>query len=847
MAENPNSKRVLDLCDKAFALPEDERGPFLAQACAGDERLRASVDSVLIAVNQAGSFLKADDDSRVEPADLIGRRIGNYEIKGTLGEGGMGSVYLAERHEPGFDQRVAIKFVHGHMLARELIERFNAERQLLAALNHPYIAALIDSGTTEQGIPYIVMEYIDGIPIDRYCDEHELKIRDRIRLIQKVAMAVQAAHQNLIVHRDLKPSNVLVTSDGIPKLLDFGVAKLLEPEDSDAHGNTTVFGRQAMTPDYASPEQILENKVTTASDVYSLAVLTYQLLVGERPYHIQTTSHRDMLKSVEGLSVPKPSTRLDTVVSKDVRRQIAKQRATTVEKLQRTLRGDIDNILLMALRQEPERRYPTIAQFSDDLGRYLEGQPVVAHADTLGYRASKFLQRNWLPVGAAALVMLSLAGGVIAYATQAREASKQRDIAEAQARNAEKTVDYLKDVLFAGDPFKTDENEQTVADILSYAEKNLDAQYGNEPALKAALLAALGEIHAARADYGRSQSLSAQAVALYETELGTTSNAAANAYRINALALYYQDDYKKADEIFRKAIQIYQQVPDTDWGGLARAYDQMAMVQGNLTDEKTALEYYNLALKTYRDHQLKDSDQLITILANIGVALLQEGSYAEADPYFVEAIDVARQSNASEAYMAVLLSNRAGVMKNLGRTDEATANYEEAVGMLERALGAEHPETITALTSLANHYRQAGDTEMAAASIRKAVAAAEAGLPEVDFIASYVQNIGGAILCLGDDVSLGTKLAEKSLAARRQLLPPGHWAISSGEGVLGMCHAAAGDFATAEPILLKAYADLRAARGDNHEITLTNRERLYELYLAWGKLEEAARYAPGAE
>ncbi len=289
MADNNNSKRVLDLCDQAFALPQEERGPFLEKVCAGDERLRASVDSVLIAVNQAGNFLQSDGENLVVAADLSGRRFGNYEIKERLGEGGMGSVYLAERHEPGFAQRVAIKFVHGHMLAKELIERFNAERQLLAAMNHPYIAALIDSGTTEQGVPYIVMEYIDGVPIDTYCDNHELGIRDRIMLIQKVAMAVQAAHQNLIVHRDLKPSNVLITSDGIPKLLDFGVAKLIQPDDEKTHGNTTIFGHQAMTPDYASPEQILENKVTTASDVYSLAVLTYQLLVGERPYHIQTT------------------------------------------------------------------------------------------------------------------------------------------------------------------------------------------------------------------------------------------------------------------------------------------------------------------------------------------------------------------------------------------------------------------------------------------------------------------------------------------------------------------------------------------------------------------------------
>ena len=573
MAEDLNSKRVLELCDQAFALPEEERGPFLEGACAGDERLRASVDSVLIAVDQAGNFLKADDDARVEPTELIGRRIGNYEITKNLGEGGMGSVYLAERREGDYEQRVAIKFVHGHLLAKELIERFNAERQMLAGLNHPYIAALIDSGATEQGVPYIVMEYVDGIPIDEYCNQNELDIEQRIRLIQKVALAVQAAHQNLVVHRDLKPSNVLITPDGIPKLLDFGIAKLIEPQEIGEHGNTTIFGRQAMTPDYASPEQILENKVTTASDVYTLGVLTYQLLVGERPYHVQTTSHRDMIKSVEGLTVPKPSTRLDTIASAELRQQIARQRATTVERLHKTLQGDIDNILLMALRQEPERRYQSIAQFSDDLGRFLKQLPVAAHADSFGYRASKFLRRNWLPVSAAAVVMLSLAGGVIAYAIQAEEAERQRDIAQVEARNAGNTVAFLKDVLFAGDPFKSDDKEQTVADVLQYAEDNVAAQYADEPATRGLILAALGEIHVARGDYQRAQTLSAEAVALYEAVLGANSNAAANAYRVNALSLYYQGKYEESDAIFDIAINIFERLANPDWTSVARSYD----------------------------------------------------------------------------------------------------------------------------------------------------------------------------------------------------------------------------------------------------------------------------------
>ncbi len=834
---------MLDLCDRALAVSDAERDVFLARACEGDSRLRASVDSVLIAIGKAGSFLNTNENDRIGESDLVGRRVGSFELVESLGEGGMGSVYLAERREEGYEQRVAIKFIHGHMLAKELVERFNAERQILAALNHPYIAALIDSGTTDEGVPFIVMEFIDGIPIDEYCDKHKFGIEARIRLIQKVAMAVQAAHQNLIVHRDLKPSNVLVTPDGIPKLLDFGIAKLIQPLESDERGNTTIFGHQAMTPDYASPEQILENKVTTASDVYTLGVLTYQLLVGERPYRIQTSSHRDMVKSVEGLTVPKPSTRLDSISSADTRQSIARQRATSIEKLRRILQGDIDNILLMALRQEPDRRYGSVAQFSDDLNCYLRGLPVSAHADTFGYRTRKFLKRNWLPMGAASLVAVSLAGGIVATTIQAGEAARQQGIAETQAGNAQRTLSFLKDVLFVGDPFRSGESEQSVEDILKYAEENLDQEYSGDLASKALILTALSEIYAARADYERSQALSASAVALYEGDLGVETNDAANAYRVNALSYYFQDDYATAGSQFEIALGIYDRIADPDWSGLTRAYDQMAMAQSYLVGESVAIEYYNRALTTYRDHDLDDSEQLISILGNLGVEHLQIGDYRLADSILVEAIETARKSQASNPRIAWLLSNHAGVLKNLDRHNEATAHYVEAADVLTSSVGLNHPETITTLTSLANHYRQLGEMALAAQTIRTAVDAAQAGLPEIDFITSYVHNVAGAILCLGDDIELGTELANKSLAARRQLLPEGHWAVHSGEGIVGSCLTAAGNYETAEDVLVQAYSALQIALGEDHEVTIATRERLHQLYIAWNKPADAERYS----
>ena len=430
MTDDSATKSVLSLCDRALALSGAEREAFLDEACADNPQLRSAAEAVLKAVTRAGDFLDPSVDLSDDDVDIVGSTIGHYLILEKLGEGGMGAVFLAERQEEEFTQRVALKMVRGKFLANELIERFNAERKILAGLNHPYIAALIDGGTTSSGVPYLVMEFVDGQPIDEYCDSQRLSLRERILLIQKVATAVQAAHQNLVVHRDLKPSNVLITADGIPKLLDFGIAKLIQTDEIAHHGQTTLFGRQAMTPNYASPEQILDNSVTTASDVYTLGVLAYQLLTGERPYHLETSSHRELLQKVESLTVPRASTRLDTVSSADHLSRIAADRATTLSRLRKALAGDLDNILMKALEREPDRRYVSVAAFSADLGRYLAGLPVEARVDSLAYRVRRFVARHRVGVAISAVSGTVITGALVATAFAYLQAQAARNEAD---------------------------------------------------------------------------------------------------------------------------------------------------------------------------------------------------------------------------------------------------------------------------------------------------------------------------------------------------------------------------------------------------------------------------------
>jgi len=440
-AEHQNWARVKEVFSAAAARSGADRAAFLNEACAGDPRLRAEVDSLLSSHDSAGGFLATSaSDAAVwpeptAPDPMEGRLIGSYQVLSGIGHGGMGAVYVGLRADDAYHKRVAIKVVKPGMNTEEILLRFRQERRTLARLDHPNIARLIDGGSTEEGCPYFVMDYVEGEPIDRYCRARDLSIEDRLRLFRAVCAAVHYAHQNLVVHRDLKPDNILVTADGSPKLLDFGIAKLLSPDAAEAVPVTKASGR-TMTLRYASPEQVRGEPVTTASDVYALGVLAYELLTGRWPYALRTTSDFAMQLAIcdaepEQPSADRPinpeeSSRLDVRDSDEARRTDPRR----LETERRRLRGDLDAIVLMAIRKEPARRYGSAQQLSEDIRRYLDGVPVIARKDTVRYRARLFVRRHKAGVAAAALVVLTLIGGIAATTMQARVADRERARAE---------------------------------------------------------------------------------------------------------------------------------------------------------------------------------------------------------------------------------------------------------------------------------------------------------------------------------------------------------------------------------------------------------------------------------
>jgi len=494
-------ERLEEVLDVALELSPDDRGAFVEQTCGTHELLRTRARAVLEVAERAGDFLErpadayagellreiaeeAEAESKLafeESGSVAGGRLGPYRLVRELGRGGMGAVYLAERDDEQYDRRVAIKVVPSGLLSAGLRMRFLLERRIQASLEHPNIARLYDAGVGADGTPYFVMEYVEGRPIDRHSDEKQLPIRARLALFDQVCDAVQFAHRNLVVHRDLKPGNILVSNDGGVKLLDFGIAKLLPTEADGGATLTGVGGFRALTPEYASPEQLRGEPVSTATDVYALGVLLFELLAGCWPYHPRDQSVLSFERAVLEQDPERPSAAITRTPNDP---SVSQRRSTTPAGLRRQLRGDLDNIVLTALRKEPERRYASVRDLQDDVHRYLEGRPVSARPATWGYRTGKFVRRHARGVAAAAAT-LSLVVALVGWYTV--RLAGERDRARAQFERAELARDFLVGVIEQTNPLRQVQSagQPTVSDLLRSARDRLQTELVGQPELQA--------------------------------------------------------------------------------------------------------------------------------------------------------------------------------------------------------------------------------------------------------------------------------------------------------------------------------------------------------------------------
>jgi eukaryotic-like serine/threonine-protein kinase len=581
--------RERELFDQAVALPRDERETFLDAACS-DPALRARVAELLRAHERLGtSFLNTPAlELNTASVGRVGRRLGAYAIAREIGRGGMGAVYLASRADDEFQKAVAIKIVAAPLGDATLLRRFRRERQILAALEHPHIARLLDGGTTEEGLPYLVMEYVDGLRIDEYVRNHALSVDDIITIFRRVCEAVQFAHRSLVIHRDLKPQNILITPDGSPHLLDFGIATLITADDDEPGGTRTGMG--AMTPEYASPEQLRGERVTTASDVYALGVLLYELLAGARPHDFASKRTDEAIRTVLETDPARPSV-------------TAARRGQQV--LAKRLAGDLDAIVMMALRKEPERRYSSALALSDDLRRHQDGHPVVARGEAPSYRARKFVRRHRVGVAAAAAIVLTLIAGMAATAWQARVANRARHDAEVQRARAERRFSDVRRLassfLFefhdaiAPLPGSTPARKLVVTKALEYLD-GLAAEAGGDRSLQQELASAydrvgdvqgnpsspnVGDTAGALVSYRKAETIRRELGAATPDALETRLSLATSAMRIGD-ALLGRGTIQEAVAQYRSALAPREEALQRDLPSKAAAHQALAETTGRL-------------------------------------------------------------------------------------------------------------------------------------------------------------------------------------------------------------------------------------------------------------------------
>jgi len=827
---NPDRRqRIEDLFEQALEWPETERAARLAENCGEDDALRSEVQALLQANDRASGILDRGRPpiapstplSPLSPllplrgaeGDGRGIRIGAYALLRELGHGGMGAVWLAERADGQFHRRVALKIIRSGPYSLDMHRRFLAERQILATLDHPNIARLLDGGFTEEGRPYLVMEYVDGLPIDEHCDRHRLDVEARLRLFHTVAMTVQHAHRNLIVHRDLKPSNILVTRDGMPKLLDFGVAKILGP-GAALGAPPTQTGRLPMTPEYASPEQVRGDPITTASDVYSLGVLLYELLCGSRPYDLGAASPARIVAAVCDTEPQRPSRRLRRAEGKAGEEgttidpaAIAASRSTSPERLVRRLEGDPDAIVMAALRKEPTSRYASAEALAQDMANHLDALPVRAYRGGSAYRARKFLRRHRVEALAAAGVALSLLAGAGAASWQALAASRERDhaqeaqqVAEAERDRAQEVTSVLVDLFAASDPKEAALQDTAAARALLRLGMTRAEALDDQPLLQATLLDALGGVHANLGHWGDAESLIARGLRLRSQKLGNDDPEVARSLVHLGVVARRRGRYDEAERLLREALGI----------------QTAAFGEKNLEVAQT--------------------------LHHLGFLAPYQGHPRHAIELYRQVLDIRRDLLGPEhPLIAQALMDESAAMRRAGELDVAERRIREALAMRERLLGPDDPEVAQSLLHLGDLLRERGDSDDQAEGLfRRALDIQRRALGDPHPALAHGMNSLALVLSDKGRHEEAVELMRQILDYRQGHYGPRSPAVAEALRSLGVALRFQGRFGEAEVAHGEALEIWQENLGDRHAAVAGELRMLAAVYVAEGRYPEAA-------
>ena len=842
--DDPRWSKVKALFRAARELPRESRLSFLRDACGDDAAVLAEV-SKLLQVDASDSEFEAIireaacDTVAATAEDNIDLRVGNYRLVELIGSGGMGNVYLAKRDDDQFEHRVAIKLLHTNLRDEKLIERFQVERQTLANLDHPNIAKLLDGGETDDGTPYLVMEYVDGVPINQYCDQHRQTVQQRLQLFRKVCAAVDYAHRSLVVHRDIKPSNLLVNNLGEPKLLDFGIAKFIGSAAANLAIAPTRQGQAVMTPEFASPEQVRGEPITTATDVYSLGVLLYILLSGRAPYFEHASNMAAIARAICDTEPSRPS----TVVTQndaqgDTVPDIVAARRTSAGKLAKLLTGDLDNIAMMTLQKEPERRYSSARALSDDVENYLTHKPVVARPDSLLYRAGKFVRRHRWGVSTSALLLVLVVGFPSYYSVRV---SEQRDIAEQEAETADRVAAFMLSLFRTPDPDLAQGKTVTARELLDQGALRIEQELAEQPSVRAAMQDVMGGAYQGLGLYAQSQSLLDHALRTRISLHGDEHiDVLETASRIADLATS-TGDYQKSEALYIEALQLSRKLHGEDSPSAAALLTGLANAlyeQGRHGESRT---HYEMALAMHeRLSQEPGMDKAIT-MHGYGWLLTNMADFEAAEAILQSAVTMLRETAGDfHPEVAAAMNHLTYALMDSGQWDAAEINMREGLALNTRIYGDSHPSVSGDLFTLGTILQQTGKFAEAESLYRRGLAIDLEYLGESHpYIASDKNNLAGILKSRGN-YQEAVALYRESLALNEQLLGKEHPETATSMSNLGLTLLQLGEFDAARDYFTEALRIRIKALGGDHPATLSSRN-IYAIYLRLNEDFDASR------
>jgi serine/threonine-protein kinase len=809
--------------EQALDLPANQRSLFVRQLESRSPEIAADVLRLLAVetTDEFRSFLNVPAtfvSAGTAPFPQRGESIGNYRIVEEVGRGGMAVVYLAERADGLFEQRVALKVLRFGAVANLGRRHFAQERQILASLNHPGIARLIDGGVTPTGVPYLTMEYVRGVTLDRHCDTHRLSIEERLRLFLQVAEAVHYAHRHLIVHRDLKPSNIVVDAEGAVKLLDFGIAKLLNADAMASAGPATRDIGALMTPEYASPEQARGEPVTTATDVYQLGLLLYELLTGRAPYDLNGRSAVEALRMICEVDPTPPSGAVAEVptaegVAPKSLATIAEERATTPSRLSRTLSGDLDAIVLMALRKEPERRYSSVASLRDDILRHLRGQPVSAYKGIWFYRTGKFVRRHAVSVAISAISACALVAVSIGYTAQL---AHERDNAAMEASRARQEAAFARQIsefltsVFRGSNSRVAQSDTTARELLERGAARIETELAGQPALQGRLLTVIGDAYAQYDLNDKAQPLLERALLQNTRLFGANSNEAADSKGGLARIASNRGEFTKAQQLLQEVLAIRERTRGLRHVTTADALHDLAYVYYRLGAAKPAVQSAERAVEIYTESLPENDERLLSALDRHALALANAGEYERARAAFQALIPrMERTLGPNNARFASALTNLANMKMDLDDFEGVESLLLRVAAIEARLFRPQHNSVTINRLNLAFLYYELGRFREAIPVLQQIISDQQHRTPRHEFEAA-AQNQLGRLLHTRGDLNDAVAPHRAALDAFGETVGKSHWRFGLALREYGELQMERGELGPAEVSLSEALALARS-------------------------------------